>query len=382
MSMNKGFMTKADLNEAAKLEKRKQYEEERKKRIFNAKQRLYGLDLDALERQIADKSKLQQIEAEYERRYEQQADMIQKVVHNKELELEKRKRMVESDINYYRCRFQRKEQRREYDLNDPDSIKKSQPVRIADDDFSLGISSAQIFNGEDLGQRERQQKQREQQRAWLDQQILERKRAEESRLQAEKALQESIASRDQRLEDMANSERKVRNQIVDSIRQYNCQMAQQKKQELLRKKQEKNEDDMAEIYNMLTSDILTENPDVAQSKTNPNKKIAFMYRGMTAEELEAFRKDQQQQMLDKKKEKTEQQIMEKQWEQYALNMDRELRLKDLEMNRKKQREFEKVLDINDKLAKEQRQQKDLNNRVLNRNEVSKEFYEQFNKTSR
>ncbi|XP_065361192.1 RIB43A-like with coiled-coils protein 2 [Calliphora vicina] len=382
MAMNMGIMTQSDLNEAAKLEKRKQYEEERKKRIFNAKQRLYGLDLDTLERQIADKSKQQQIETEYERRYEQQADMMQKVVHNKELELEKRKRVVESDINFYRCRFQRKEQRREFDLNDPDSIKKSQPVRLADDDFSLGISSAQIFNGEDLGQRERQQKQREQQRAWLDQQILERKRAEESRLQADKVLQESIQSRDKRLEDMANSERKVRHQIVDSIRQYNCQMAKQKHQESLRKKQEKTEDDMAEIYNMLTSDILTENPDVAQSKTNPNKKIAFMYRGMTPEELEMFRKDQQQQMIDRKKQKTEQQLMDKQWEQYALNMDRELQLKDMEMQRKKQSEFEKVLEINDKLAKEQKHQKDLCNRVLNKNAVSKEFYNQFNRSSR
>lgn len=45
MAMNLGIMTQADLNEAAKLEKRKQYEEERKKRIFNAKQRLYGVSL-------------------------------------------------------------------------------------------------------------------------------------------------------------------------------------------------------------------------------------------------------------------------------------------------------------------------------------------------
>lgn len=308
--------------------------------------------------------------------------MIQKVVHNKELELEKRKRAVESDINYYRCRFQRKDQRREYDLNDPDFIRKSQPVRIADHDINLGISSAQIFNGEDLGERARKQKQREQQRAWLDQQILERKQAEESRLQAEKALQESLESRDKRLEDMAKSERKIRNQIVDSIRKYNCQLAKQKQEEKLRKQREKHEDDLAEIYNMLTSDILTENPDVAQSKTNPNKKIAFMYRGMSPEELEAFRKDQQQQMLDRKKQKTEEELMDKQWEQYALNMDRELRLKDLEMERKKQREFEKVLEINDRLSKEQRMQNELNNKILNRNQVSKEFFEQFNKSSR
>lgn len=343
---------------------------------------LQKLDLDTLQRQIAEKAKLKQIEGEYERRYEEQTDMIRKVVHTKELELEKRKRAVESDINYYRCRFQKKEQGREFDLNDPNFLKKSQPVRIADDDFTLGISSAQIFDGEDLGHRERKQKQREQQRAWLDQQILERKHAEDSRLQAEKALQESMQSRDNRLQDMASSERKIRDQVVDSIRRFNCEMAKQKKEEQLRKKREKNEDDLAEIYNMLTSDMLTENPDVAQSKTNPNKKIAFMYRGMSPEELERFRKEQHQQVMDKHKQRTEQQLMDKQWEQYALKMGHELMAKNLEMTRVKQREFEKYLEFNDKLAKEQKAQKDYNDKVLYKNEVSKEFYEQFNKTTR
>lgn len=43
MATNLGILTQADLNEAMKLEKRKQYEDQRKKRIFNAKQRLYGV---------------------------------------------------------------------------------------------------------------------------------------------------------------------------------------------------------------------------------------------------------------------------------------------------------------------------------------------------
>lgn len=35
--------TKDDINEAAKLERRLQFEDERKTRIFNAKQRLFGV---------------------------------------------------------------------------------------------------------------------------------------------------------------------------------------------------------------------------------------------------------------------------------------------------------------------------------------------------
>ncbi|KAI9581149.1 RIB43A-like with coiled-coils protein 2 [Glossina fuscipes] len=382
MALSLGVLTQADLNEAMKLEKRRQFEAERRKRIFNAKQRLYGLDLDALEKQISEKAKQRRIEVECEKRYEHQTQVMQDAIKAKELELGKHKHAVESDLNYYRCRFQRKDQRREFDLNDPNWIKKSQPVRIADDDINLGISSAQVFPGEDLGFKERKQRQREQQRAWLDQQVIERKQAEECRLKADKILQESIQSRDKRLEDMANSNRRIRTEIVDSIRHYNSEMAKRKSEERAQKKKENNEDDMAEIYNMLTSDMLTENPDVAQSKTNPKKKIAYMFRGMTPEELKKFRKEQRQQVLERESQKRDEQLMDKQWEQYALNMDRELMLKQLDMKRKKQAELQEVIEYNSILAKEQKLQKEYNKNVMNINHVSKEFYEQFNKTTR
>jgi len=43
MTLKIGICTKQDLDEAMKLQKREQYEDERKRRIFNAKQRLYGV---------------------------------------------------------------------------------------------------------------------------------------------------------------------------------------------------------------------------------------------------------------------------------------------------------------------------------------------------
>lgn len=45
MTLKIGICTKQDLDEAMKLQKREQYEDERKRRIFNAKQRLYGVSM-------------------------------------------------------------------------------------------------------------------------------------------------------------------------------------------------------------------------------------------------------------------------------------------------------------------------------------------------
>ncbi|XP_030385512.1 RIB43A-like with coiled-coils protein 2 [Scaptodrosophila lebanonensis] len=381
MTLKLGICTKSDLDEALKLQKREQYEDDRKKRIFNAKQRLYGLDLDILERQIAEKNKERSVQMECDKRYEEQEQMQKRLLMAKEKELEKQQRSIESDINYYRCKFQRKDQRREYDLNDPNYLKNGKPMRVADDDITLGVSSAQIFSGEDLYNSERKLRQREQQKAWLDQQVQERRQAEEARRRADGMFMQNIMCRDKHLEDMAKSDNLMRNQIIQKNREFNASLAKQKQMDRARAKQEKYEDDMAEIYNMLSSDMLSENLDVAQSRTNPNKKIAFMYRGMNDEELKAFRQGQEQQLIITKKRRTEAQLMDKQWEQYAINMDRELVLKQIEMERQRKEQLDDLMRVNAQLAREQDQQRK-ETVVRLTNHVSDDFYDQFNKNSR
>ena len=65
-------------------------------------------------------------------------------------------------LNAFRKTFQKKEDAREFDLNDPDSLKKEKPARISDDDPRCGISSLQKFAGEDLNSKERKKLQQEQ----------------------------------------------------------------------------------------------------------------------------------------------------------------------------------------------------------------------------
>ncbi|EDW41171.1 RIB43A-like with coiled-coils protein 2 [Drosophila sechellia] len=381
MTLKIGICTKQDLDEAMKLQKREQYEDERKRRIFNAKQRLYGLDLEMLDRQILEKKKQRTAQMECDKKFEEQEQLQKRLILAQEMELEKKQRVVDSDLNYYRCRYQRKEQRREFDLNDPNFLKKARPTRVADNDISLGVSSAQIFQGEDLYNSDRKQRQREQQRAWLDQQVQERKRAEDARKQADNVLMDNVGCRDKHLQEMAKSDHQMRNQVIQRVRQFNINMAKQKQLDREREKREKYEDDMAEIYNMLSSDMLTENPDVAQSRTDPNKKIAFMYRGMTPEELRVFRLGQEQQLRLSIQRKTEAQMMDKQWEQYSINMDRTLVLHQIEDDRRRKAEFDELMRANSKLAVEQdRQRKEA--LVGLTNAVSDDFYDQFNKNSR
>ena len=58
-----------DYKEAAAIERRRNIEEQRKSRIFNAKTRIIGIDLQAVEQQIKDKKQIQEVENRRERAY-------------------------------------------------------------------------------------------------------------------------------------------------------------------------------------------------------------------------------------------------------------------------------------------------------------------------
>jgi len=73
-------------------------------------------------------------------------------------------RALEESINAFRSEHQRPEDRREFDIYDPDGKKKDQPARVSDDDPRCGVSSMQKFLGEDLNDKARKKLQQEQNR--------------------------------------------------------------------------------------------------------------------------------------------------------------------------------------------------------------------------
>jgi hypothetical protein len=76
------------------------------------------------------------------------------------------------ELNEYRRLYQRPENAREWDLNDPDRWKHLTPTRISDDDSRLGPSSGQIFAGEDLQASTRKKAQQEQLKKYFDIQVI------------------------------------------------------------------------------------------------------------------------------------------------------------------------------------------------------------------
>ena len=74
---------------------------------------------------------------------------------------------------------------------------------------------------------------------------------------------------------------------------------EQDQRKAIRNMQEQ-DDNMTEIANAVFSDLLTENPDQAISQFGPHRVVPDRWKGMSPEQLEAIRKDQQRQVDEKK----------------------------------------------------------------------------------
>jgi hypothetical protein len=82
-----------------------------------------------------------------------------------------RNREANKAINVFRNLHQKSDSRREWDLQDPNTLKKEKPSRINNIDPRCGLASMLKFEGEDINIFKRKKFQQEQAREWLLQQV-------------------------------------------------------------------------------------------------------------------------------------------------------------------------------------------------------------------
>merc|ERR1719392_399529 len=110
---------------------------------------MIGIDVDSLNKQVEEKRKAAAEEADKDAEADRQTLLVAERGMLLERQVELQRRQKACDDAAYNHAYQRKQFRREYDLSNPDSLKNDLPVRIDDSDPRLGVSSCQIFHGED-----------------------------------------------------------------------------------------------------------------------------------------------------------------------------------------------------------------------------------------
>ena len=109
----------------------------------------------------------------------------------------------------------------EWDLNDPDYLKKDMPSRVSDDDPRCGIASLQKFQGEDLNSRARAKYQHEQLREWSRMQQEDQRHAQKQQQSSDQLFYAKQIELDQRAVELQRAEEQCRRDINKSVRNYN-----------------------------------------------------------------------------------------------------------------------------------------------------------------
>ncbi|XP_078424427.1 RIB43A-like with coiled-coils protein 2 [Cetorhinus maximus] len=371
-----------DLKEAAIIAGRRDLELQRQNRIFNTRLRTIGIDKQALDGQINDK-KIQE-ETDTRKHLAYANDLIRQDQTMCLLD-ERHKRDVKNlnkAIAEFRICYQKHETRREFDLNDPQALKKDVPARISDTDPRCTVSSIQKLPGEDLQQEERIRRQQEQIREWLLAQQKDLKNALEDQKFANRLYDKYKIAQDQRACELQQMEEDMRRAVTVATKDFNRAQATESATKHKLEKLQEQEDNSIEIENQLHNDFLTENPSQALSAFGPNRVIVHRWKGMTPVQADNVTRKQKQQVQEKKRLEEEERQRNSEWERLRANDARAAVLLERQQQRVK-RQLRKEMDCQNMLLCRDHKARErfLKNEVY-MNAPTDKYFDQFNTTSR
>lgn len=371
-----------DDKEARAIARRRAMEEERKMRIFNAKTRVFGVDKQALEAQIMDKDLTKQLDHERDEAF---ADRLLTTEHRMQLldrEASRVRKELLKDQEDYRGKYQQKDQRREWDLNDPDGLKKEAPARVGDGDPRLGPSSMQKFFGEDLRNGARVRKQQSQLANWVKQQMFDKQKQTEMEQELERMENERMEELNERRAQMEEQEFASRRRMNHAVKDYNLALADARREKERIDRDEEIANNLEEIHNNIHSDLLSENPAVGQSAIHPHRVRKDHYKGMSQSQIDEIRDQQSRQLSEKQMTTLRQQQEDEQWDLVQEAVRRNLLAGERETSRRRQ-EFNRQLVAEQKRqAEQQRAHQDYLNKVVYTNKPSDGYFAQFGTTTR
>jgi len=371
-----------DYREASAIERRRNQEEQRKSRIFNAKTRIMGVDLDAVESQVQDRQQMENMEKNRDEAYAKDNIRNDKIAQLLQRRQEHDERELNTALNEFRELHQQPANRREFDLYDPDYLKKDKPARVSDDDPRCGIASLQKFDGEDLNNKARTKFQHEQLREWSSAQKAEREQSAQNQNKADHLYELKMKELDQRALELQKAEEGCRRAINTATKDYNEALARENEARRDLENRQRLDDNATELANHVYGDILTENPAVAQSAFGPHRVIPDRWKGMSPEQLAEIRRTQDLQRQENERKRQEEGLRDKEWERQSSAHARAGMLLERERERRERELKQQLAGENKRLSNEQQSHSEYMNKEVYTNEPQGSYFMQFNTSTR
>lgn len=371
-----------DMKQSAAIERRKNMELQRQSRIFNARVRTIGIDLQSIGQQVNERKQREEEERRRENAFAADMTRTDKVCVLLQQRQDYDIRELNKAVNEFRKSHQQPDTRKEWDLNDPDSLKKDKPARVSDDDPRCGVSSLQKFVGEDLNSKARNKLQQEQAREWIKQQVDEKNQDLANQNQADRLYDLKARELDERACELARAEDDCRRAINMATRDVNDALTKERQTKEEMEKQQEQDDNFTEISNQVFGDMLTENPEVAQSAFGAHRVITDRWKGMSPAQLAEIRYIQDQQIREKERLREEEKRLEDEYNRVRLSQAKAGIMTERQLERKRKQLNGDQAKENLRLASEQKGFQDYLEKEVYTNEPSAAYFMQFNTTSR
>ncbi|CAF1213204.1 unnamed protein product [Rotaria sordida] len=148
------------------------------------------------------------------------------------------------------------------------------------------------------------------------------------------------------------------------------------------KKRQEEYDNFSEMANMITSDLLTENPDQAISQFGPHRIVPDRWKGMNEDQIRRIREEQQHQIEEKKRRNEEEQQHEDELNRRRIAEAKVGMIVEKNLERERRTFEHDLYNDNQRLANEQRNLKAYLDRVIYTNQPTAAYFMQFNTSSR
>ncbi|XP_069870603.1 RIB43A-like with coiled-coils protein 2 isoform X1 [Dipodomys merriami] len=369
-----------DLQREAALARRRHTEQLRQKRVFNARDRITGGDTQAWNAQVQEQMMREAAEKTREEAFAAEIKQNDKITCILEGRERRDRKSLCRAINDFQQTFQKPETRREFDLSDPQALKKALPAGISDDGENAVIGMHK-FMGEDLKFRERKKFQQEQNREWSLQQQQEWEKARADHKMAEDLYTQARLQADEVALHLQKLQLATQKAVNAAVKEFNKNQAMESAKRKRQEKKQEQEDNLYEISTLLHRDPFSESPEQMSGSLGPCHVIPSCWRGMTQEQLQEARLTQKQQIQEKQRLQEEEHQRNMDWDQRRVQRARATLLQERQQQRL-QRDLRRALDSSNLgLAKEQSSQKKHNEEVY-KNQPTGDYFAQFNTRSR
>lgn len=328
---------------------------QRAERLKDPKVRKMGIDREALDAQVREKESLRRLEKERDDYYDRQALLMDRHACALQQEVNAIRAAREKELQDYRQTFQKKELRREWDLNDPEAKRKELPARVGDEDPRNGPSSLQKFEGEDLDYAARRAAQQRQQREWAQQQVNEKLAKKWMEQERDRAFDDRNEETNFRLHEMEQKIAEQRRLMEKNVAEFNRALAEQQRREAVRAKEEDDRLGLEEIAYQMDSDFLNERETVVGGLGTTVR--SDRYKGLSDKQQTQFRAEQDEQLRELRRRRLLEVEEKKQWSQQENMQLRMANALDRQRERERRAEREKLAETQKMQAEASAQRK-------------------------